>query len=158
MTEPRVTYSFGPLERRGLLGPLQAGQALIMTVGVVVAISLLDLYPSPGGALGALLTVAGAGTVSFAPVGRRSLQEWIPVAGAFAVRRLTGHHRFHSTTPTLGSVAVITSRRPGARNKARDPVVKSCSRVPMPTTRSDAAAAALAALDPVTPMLPRLQG
>jgi Putative type VII ESX secretion system translocon, EccE len=114
MSEPRVTYSFGPLERRGLLGPLQAGQALVMTFGVVVAVTLLDLYPSPGGALGALLTVAGAGTVCFAPVGRRSLQEWIPVAGAFAVRRLTGHHRFRSSTPTIGSVAVITRWRPGA--------------------------------------------
>jgi hypothetical protein len=39
-------------------------------------------------------------------------------------------------------------------NSAHEPVVKSWNRVPSPITRSASAAALLAALVPVTPMLP----
>jgi hypothetical protein len=121
MTEPRLTYSFGPLERRGLLGSLRAGQALIMAFGLVLAITLLDLYPSPVGALGALLSVAAAGTASFVPLGGRSPEEWLPVAGAFVARRVTGRDRFRSAAPALGSVAVIRGPRPGAGAGQREP-------------------------------------
>ena len=43
-------------------------------------------------------------------------------------------------------------------NRLRDPVVKSCKRVPSASTRSASCAAALAAGEPVTPMAPRLSG
>ena len=35
MSERRLTYSFGPLERRGLLGPVRAGQAAVIASGGV---------------------------------------------------------------------------------------------------------------------------
>ena len=35
MSERRVTYTFGPLERRGILGPLRAGQAALLAAGLL---------------------------------------------------------------------------------------------------------------------------
>ncbi len=68
----------------------------------------------------------------------------------------------HGCAPCLAASNAATlsptRRRPASANSAREPVVKSCSRVPMPTTRSASAAAALAALVPVTPMAPSAIG
>jgi hypothetical protein len=104
MSEARLTYAFGPLERRGLLGPVRGGQALILALGLLCAIALLDRHPSPAGALGAVLTVGGACTASFAPLAGRSIQEWLPVAWVFMGRRLTGRARFRSPAPRQGAV------------------------------------------------------
>ena len=46
MSERRLTYSFGPLERRGLLGPVRAGQAAMIAAGGVAGIAALDASPS----------------------------------------------------------------------------------------------------------------
>ena len=89
MSEQRLTYAFGPLERRGLLGPLRAGQALLLAGGTLTAILILDASPSAGGALLAVLAVAAAAGASFAPVGGRTAQEWTPIAAAFAARAVT---------------------------------------------------------------------
>jgi hypothetical protein len=60
---------------------------------------------------------------------------------------------------SCGATLTWTSLRPSAPNRAREPVVKSCRRVPIPMTRSaSSAAAALAVEEPVTPMAPRLRG
>ena len=49
-------------------------------------------------------------------------------------------------------------RCPAAANSAREPVVKSCSRVPTARITSASAASALAAPVPVTPMPPMFIG
>ena len=61
VSERRLTYTFGPLERRGMLGPLRAGQAAVLAGGMLVAIVLIDHSPSAAGALIALLVVRGRG-------------------------------------------------------------------------------------------------
>ena len=104
MSEQRLTYAFGPLERRGLLGPLRAGQALLLAGGTLTAILILDASPSAGGALLAVLAVAAAAGASFAPVAGRTAQEWTPIAAAFAARAVTGRNRFDSATPMIGAV------------------------------------------------------
>ena len=38
----RLSYRFGPLERRGILGPVRAGQAATIAVGALLAIAILD--------------------------------------------------------------------------------------------------------------------
>ena len=104
MSEQRLTYAFGPLERRGLLGPLRAGQALLLAGGTLTAILILDASPSAGGALLAVLAVAAAVGASFAPVGGRTTHEWTPIATAFAARAVTRRNRFGSPTPMIGVV------------------------------------------------------
>ena len=96
-----MTYSFGPLERRGLLGPVRGGQAVLLAIAVVSGIACLDAIPSAGGVLLAGLTVLAASAGAFAPLAGRTLEEWLPVAAAFAWRRIRRSGRW-------------TSRRPGA--------------------------------------------
>ena len=76
MSERRLTYTFGPLERRGLLGPVRAGQAAVIAAGGVGAIAALDASPS---ALGVLLAAA----LLAAAVAR-------PAARSAAARRRSG--------------------------------------------------------------------
>jgi hypothetical protein len=109
----RVGYSFGPLERRGLLGDVGAGRIAVLVLGALVAVALLDRAPSAGGALGALTACVLAAAATFAPVGGRSLEQWLPVLLAFSVRRARGTHRFASPAPARGRVVqLLGTRRP----------------------------------------------
>jgi hypothetical protein len=110
MSEP-VRYSFGPLERRGLLGPLPAASAGWLIVGVLTAITMLDLTPSPAGLLEALVTVTGAAAVGLLPLRGRPLAEWGPLSIAHLARRAVGRHRFASPVAASGARAVIARRR-----------------------------------------------
>ncbi|HWC85825.1 MAG TPA: SCO6880 family protein [Solirubrobacteraceae bacterium] len=105
----RLSYRFGPLERRGLLGPVRAGQAAIVGAGALLAVLALDRAPSAGGAMVALLVISVAVVLAVAPVGRRTLEEWLPVLATFALRRLSGRTRFRSLIPLHGFGA---GRRP----------------------------------------------
>jgi hypothetical protein len=103
MTPERLTYTFGPLERRGLLGPLHGGQVACLTAGAAVAIATLDHWPTAGGAILATLAFAATAALAVWPIGRRTLQEWCPIAISFLVRRLVRRARFRSSAPTAGS-------------------------------------------------------
>ena len=82
----RLTYRFGPLERRGLLGPLRAGQALVLAAGAVGAVVALNAAPSAGGATLALAAVAGAAAFAFVPLGRHTAADWAPLVMSFLTR------------------------------------------------------------------------
>jgi hypothetical protein len=99
VSEQRLTYSFGPLERRGILGPIRGGQAGLLAGGALAAIVALDQSPSASGVLIAMLLFATAVAAAFAPLGGRTLQEWAPVGVAFALRR---PRRFASGVATSG--------------------------------------------------------
>jgi Putative type VII ESX secretion system translocon, EccE len=99
-----MTYTFGPLERRGLLGPLRIGQVAVVAAGVMAAIVVIDESPSAGGALVAMLLCVLATAASFVPVGSRATQEWTPVVAAFAMRGLTRRSRFTSQAPLAGTI------------------------------------------------------
>ncbi len=115
MSDRRVTYTFGPLERRGILGPVRAGQAGVLAFGGLLAIVALDSSPSPTGAVVALLALAGAVAASCAPVAGRTVQEWAPVAARFGARRIRGRAQFLSPAPSVGSVTRGLRRRRSAR-------------------------------------------
>jgi hypothetical protein len=112
VTPQRLSYRFGPLERRGLLGPVRAGQATCLAVGLLLAILVLDRSPTASGALLAFLVFGCAVAIAVAPLGSRTVEEWAPVACAFAVRRLSGRGRMRSGTPTRGISARHGSRAP----------------------------------------------
>jgi hypothetical protein len=110
VSDRRLTYSFGPLEHRGILGPVRAGQAGLIGASGVGAIVVLDVSPSATGALLALGLVALSLAASFVPLGGRTVQEWLPVTVAFARRRLT-ERRFASAVATAGTLARDVGRR-----------------------------------------------
>jgi hypothetical protein len=98
----RLTYRFGPLERRGILGPIRAGQAGLLALGALVAIAMLDQLPTASGALLATALFSSACGLALVPLGRRTLEEWLPVVAMFVARRVTGRARFRSRLPTRG--------------------------------------------------------
>ena len=110
MTGERLSYRFGPLERRGILGQLRGGQAAAVAAGALAAIVVLDRAPTAAGAFLGTLLFAGSLLVAFAPVGRRSVDEWIPIAISFGVRFVRGRLRFRSGAPAGGMTA---AERPG---------------------------------------------
>jgi hypothetical protein len=98
----RLTYRFGPIERRGIFGAVRASQALVLAAGALVAILLLDASPSASGALLAVSVLAAAAVMVVAPLGGRTLEEWTPVVLLFVFRRLTGRAGFRSSLPLAG--------------------------------------------------------
>src|SRR5205085_3644157 len=55
MSERRLSYRFGPLERRGLFGAVNGGQVFVIAAGALVSIAILDRAPSAPGALAGTL-------------------------------------------------------------------------------------------------------
>jgi Putative type VII ESX secretion system translocon, EccE len=98
----RLTYTFGPIERRGLLGPVRGGQALVIALGVLLAIAALDASPNGSGAVMATLLLGAAAAATVIPVGSRTVDEWTPVAGRFGVRLALGRTRYKSPLPGRG--------------------------------------------------------
>ena len=138
MSEGRVTYTFGPLERRGILGPIRAGQAGSLAASVLGAIAALDASPTPAGALAALALVALGAAGAFAPFGGRTVQEWLPIGVAFAGRRLRGGARFASPAAAVGAIArgrAVASEPWRARCHGRPPSCRA-SRSSVPPTGS----------------------
>jgi Putative type VII ESX secretion system translocon, EccE len=101
VSEQRLTYSFGPLERRGLLGPVRAGQAAVIASGVVAAIAALDASPSAVGVLVASALMAMALATTCVPLAGRTAEEWLPLTLAFWWRRLR-RRRFASDVMRTG--------------------------------------------------------
>ena len=101
----RLSYRFGPLERRGILGPVRVGQAVTIAVGALLAIAIIDRAATATGAVAATLTFATLVLLAVAPLGRRTAEEWVPVIAAFALRRVLRRSRFRSRLPTRGLLA-----------------------------------------------------
>ena len=118
MSDRRLTYTFGPLERRGILGPVRTGQAGVVLVATLVAVALLDAVPAATGVLAAVLVVMAALGVTCVPVAGRTLEEWLPVVTAFGRRRASGDGRWRSGAPTAG---VRITRRGRDRTAPADP-------------------------------------
>jgi hypothetical protein len=101
----RLTYSFGPLERRGIAGGVARGQVAVLGAGALLAILVLDHAPSAAGAMLAMIICSLTGATAFAPLGGRTVQEWLPIAARFIVAKMLGGDRFLTTEPVAGTVA-----------------------------------------------------
>jgi Putative type VII ESX secretion system translocon, EccE len=104
VSDSRLSYRFGPLEQRGILGAVRGGQALVLACGVLVAIAVLNAVPNGSGAVLAIMSLGGACAIALVPVGRRTIEEWVPLAVAFLGRLATGQARFRSRAPGAGFV------------------------------------------------------
>jgi hypothetical protein len=121
VSETRLTYTFGPIERRGLLGPVRVGQAAVIAVGAVLAIAALDAAPTGTGAVVAVLLFGSATTAAVLPLGNRTVDEWVPVACAFAARLATARTRYRSPLPAAGMRALVPRAASRIRVKASEP-------------------------------------
>ena len=145
----RLSYRFGPLERRGILGPsAPARRPRSPRAHCWRSRSSIEPPPrrapcSPQSPSGSLVLIA------LAPVGRRTAEEWAPVIAAFALRRLLRRGRFRSPLPTRGLFADERSapkRRTIARTSTGDSAraarrVDRADRLPRPLDRRDPRAA-----------------
>jgi Putative type VII ESX secretion system translocon, EccE len=111
VSEQRLSYRFGPLERRGILGPVRAGQALSVLVGALLAIAALDRAPNGAGVVFATLSLGACVLIAVAPVGSRTLEQWLPIVSWFALRRLGGRSRARSSAPLGGARARLAGGR-----------------------------------------------
>jgi hypothetical protein len=103
MSEERLSYRFGPLERRGLLGPLRLGQAAGIGGTLALDVELLDRVGGGAGVLIALALLAAAVALTTVPLAGRTAEQWAPIGWAFSTRTATGRRRFHSQLPRGGS-------------------------------------------------------
>ena len=103
MAEPDPRrYRFGPLERRGVVGGLRPGQVGIVATALAGTVLLLNVSSAPPVALLAIaLALAGTG-VAFYPFAGRTLEQWVPVASAWGLRRFRGAGRYRSAAPRAG--------------------------------------------------------
>ncbi len=102
MSHERLTYRFGPLEHRGLLGPVRVGQAAVIGASLALGVGLLDQV---GGLLGIVLAlgmIGGACALSTAPVAGLTADQWAPVVSAFMLRGARGRRSFRSRAPAAG--------------------------------------------------------
>jgi hypothetical protein len=111
VTDRRLTYTFGPLERRGILGPVRAGQAALVAGAAVSAIVLVDEIPSAIGLVIAVALMAIAAAASFVPLSGRTAQEWIPISAAFVLRLIATRGRWRSRAPGAGTLLGRLGRR-----------------------------------------------
>jgi hypothetical protein len=99
MSQERLTYRFGPLERRGLLGPFGLSQVLTVGIALVGAVALLDLVPSAAGAMAGLLAVLAAGALAGFPIQGRTPVQWLPLCVSHLIRGVRGTRRFQARIP-----------------------------------------------------------
>jgi Putative type VII ESX secretion system translocon, EccE len=109
VSDERLSYRFGPVERRGILGQLRAGQAGVVAAGAIIAIALLDRAPNAAGAFLGMVGFGAAVVIAFAPLARRTPQEWAPILLSFALRWVRGRLRFRSRAPVAGVEAAERS-------------------------------------------------
>ena len=106
MSEERVSYRFGPLERRGLLGPVRISQAICVGAALVVGVELLDHLGGGTGVMAAIVILAVAIAITTVPIAGNTAEQWAPVACVFAARAASRRHRFRSQLPTYGRAAM----------------------------------------------------
>jgi hypothetical protein len=102
MSPEPVGYRFGPLEQRGLLAGLRAGQILFLAGGVAASLGIVGSMRSLS-ALVPVVVVAGAALAAASVrLGSRTPDRWLPLVVRHLWRRLRGRSRFVSEAPVLG--------------------------------------------------------
>ena len=95
-------YRFGPLEQRGLVGPLRLGQVVVL--GSAAALGLGAVYALGNwiGLLIAVLMVGAAAGAVLVPFEGRTLEAWAPIALRWALRSGEEKRGYRSRSPGAG--------------------------------------------------------
>ena len=96
-------YRFGPLEQRALLGPLRAGQVVVLALGAAIGLgALYGLRSFAGLAIGVGAVCAAAAAI-LVPLEGRTAEEWAAVTIAWALRRRRARVGYRSRAVGAGT-------------------------------------------------------
>jgi hypothetical protein len=136
-------YTFHPLERRGVLLGLQAGQVVTLLAGLAAALLAVRTGPAVVGSVLAMAILATAGAGALWPLSGRPLAAWLVVSAGWIMRRhrgkplavepLTGR-RCAGTPPTDGrdGMAMTATARPATTVSIRRGRMVDIDRGPLP--------------------------
>ena len=88
MSEGR-RYVFAPLEQRGVIAGLRAGQVCILGASLLLTTLCLRAAPSLAGVGAALVVLLVGLSAAFVPVGGRPVEQWAPTAARRVLRLAT---------------------------------------------------------------------
>ncbi|MEZ5078110.1 MAG: SCO6880 family protein [Solirubrobacterales bacterium] len=95
-------YRFGPLERRGLVGPLGFGQVATLAVAAAVGLGALYLLRSWPGLIVALVIFGAAAGAAVVPFEGRTIEAWAPIAVRWMLRTRDQKRGYRATSPGAG--------------------------------------------------------
>jgi hypothetical protein len=95
-------YRFGPLEQRGLVGPLTFGQVAVVAAAAGLGLAALYLVRDWLGLLVALLLVGGSLGSVLLPFEGRTVEAWAPIGVRWALRSSARKRGYRSLTPGGG--------------------------------------------------------
>lgn len=102
MSGPR-RYRFGPLEQRGVVGPLRIGQVAILAAAGGIGLGALYTFRSFVGLVLGLLVMGGAAALILAPIEGRTAEEWLPIVVRWLIRSGGRKGGYRSSSPTAGA-------------------------------------------------------
>jgi hypothetical protein len=109
------SFSFGPIERRGIVGHLRLSQAATLVGACLVAVLAVRALPAGRGLLLGLIVIGAACAVAFAPVRGRTVEQWLPVLISWARLRSRGGARYRSALPQAGDAIDLPTSLAGSR-------------------------------------------
>lgn len=104
------SFTFGPIERTGIVGGLRLSQAGVLIGGCAIAVVSVRALPAGRGLALAVAAIAVACVAAFAPIRGRTLEQWAPVIASWLLLSLRGGQRYRSATPAGG----VTARLDGS--------------------------------------------
>lgn len=120
MDDNNPRYSFDPLERRGVLLGLQAGQIAAAGAGVILAWTADRTLPSPTGAVLAFLTGIAAAGATFWSKDGHTAPNWVTISVRWSLNRVRGGavSRLPERGTTIKSDESASTARARPRDKA----------------------------------------
>lgn len=100
---PQRTYLFGPLEKRGVLAGLRAGQLGLIAASFILALFWLNTLPASASLPLGLATVSGGAVLSWIQFNGRGVDEWIPVLFRWSTVTFSKKTEWFSSMPLLGN-------------------------------------------------------
>jgi hypothetical protein len=95
-------YRFGPLEQRGVLGPLRLGQLATLALAAALGLGALYAFRNWLGLGVALLLVGGACAAVLLPFEGRTLEAWAPLGIRWVLRSREQKRGYRSRSPGAG--------------------------------------------------------
>ena len=95
-------YRFGPLEQRGVVGPLRLGQVAVLALAATLGLGALYAFRNWFGLGVALLLLGGAGAAVVLPFEGRTLEAWAPLGIRWVLRSREQKRGYRSRAPGTG--------------------------------------------------------
>ncbi|HEX8752972.1 MAG TPA: SCO6880 family protein [Solirubrobacterales bacterium] len=95
-------HRFGPLEQRGVVGPLRFGQVAVLAGAAALGLGALYVLRSWAGLVVAAVLFGAASVSVLLPFEGRTLESWAPIAGRWALRSREERRGYRSASPAAG--------------------------------------------------------